>query len=275
MMTNRVPFAARRTVPSMKAAEALELLVDLDAQGLEGLGRGMDASPLRPPSVDPFDEDPEVAGHLEPAELAQVDDLPGQPAGLGELAVVREHLGQLLLRVGLEDLRGRGLHPLVHPHVQRPLVHVAEPALWGIQLEGGDAEVDEDAADLLEGNVEIGQVLEIGLEERDPLGVGSESFPGDLEGLPVAVQADQAGPGILFEEDQGVTGQPQGAVDVGPLPPGVKEFDDFGGQDRAVSVLRHSGFPRGMRRAMLSKSSSESGFSSRVPSRTSLFQISR
>ena len=181
--------------PLDEGAEPFELLVDLDAEGLEGLGRGMDAAPLRPPLVDPFDEDPEVAGRLEPAELAQVGDLAGQPAGLGELAVLREHLGQLLFRVGVQDLRGRRLHPPVHAHVQRPFVHVAEAPLGGIQLEGRDAEVDEDAPDLLEGDVEIGEVLEVGLKERDPLGVGREPLPGDLEGLARRGPGRSGGPG--------------------------------------------------------------------------------
>ncbi len=255
--------------------QAVELAVDLDAEGLEGLGRGVDLALLRPPAVDLLDDAAEVGGRLDPAELAQADDLPGQAAGVGQLAVGLEQVGQPRLRIGVEHPGGGDLASLVHPHVQRPVQGEAESPLRGIQLERGHPEVGEDPADVPEVDAQLGQELEVRLEEPDPPAEGHQDVPGPAERELVAVEADKGGTGIPLQDRDGVSRQAQGTVNINAFPPDVQELEDIRDEDRAMSLLRHSDGPRGMSRAMLSRSASESGFSSSSRSRASLFQTSR
>ena len=131
-------------------AEPFELSVDLDAQGLEGLGGGVDLALLGAPPVDLLDETAELARGLERMELAPRDDLAGEPPGMGKLAVGPEHLVQPGLGIFFQDGGGGRLRPPVHAHIERAVGVEAESALRRVELERRDPQVEEHAADLAE-----------------------------------------------------------------------------------------------------------------------------
>jgi hypothetical protein len=62
--------------------QTLELVVDLDTQGLKDLGGRVDLPFLGDPVTNPFDEDTEVGRHLELPDFPAGHDLAGQPLGL-------------------------------------------------------------------------------------------------------------------------------------------------------------------------------------------------
>ena len=64
------------------------------------------------------------------------------PVGVPLLAVGSQDSGQLGSRIGIEDL-GRGQLLASHPHVERGILSVGEPAFWIVDLERGDAEVKQ------------------------------------------------------------------------------------------------------------------------------------
>ena len=77
--------------------------------------------------------------------LALANDGGGDASGEAFLAVGLEDAGELAVRVRVEHL-GRGdAGRLVHPHVERRVVAVGEAALRFVELERGDAEVEQDA----------------------------------------------------------------------------------------------------------------------------------
>ena len=106
-----------------------------------------------------------------------------------------EHPGELAAGVGVDDVGGGARTAGVHPHVQRGVGGVAEAAVGPVELQRGDAEVEQDALDLVDTELgeDVGQLVEDGGHEGDPVGVAGGGDPGGGlgAGVGVAVQADQ------------------------------------------------------------------------------------
>src|SRR5699024_473774 len=75
--------------------------------------------------------------------LAFPEDRGGDAAGETLVAVGGEDAGDVAVRVPVEDVRGGRARGRVHPHVQRRVHAVREPAVDLIQLHRGDAEVEQ------------------------------------------------------------------------------------------------------------------------------------
>src|SRR5690606_28655555 len=84
---------------------------------------------------------------LPPVRRVAPDARGGDPAGEPLLAVVAQDAAQLPDVGGGQQVRGAAAAGGVHPHVQGGVTGVGEAALLLVQLEGGDAEVEEDAGD--------------------------------------------------------------------------------------------------------------------------------
>ena len=176
------------------AAQDLELLVDLDAQRLEGLlgrvallvqGRRWLGGP---------DDLHELPGGRQLPLLARLHDPAGDALGEALLAPVAQDPPQVLLRVLHDDVPGRELGRGVHAHVQRSVIGVGEAAFALVELHGGDAEVEEDAVGGLEAGLGEG-VLDLvvgGVDREEAIGPRLQAAPGQAQGLGVAVDAHQA-----------------------------------------------------------------------------------
>ncbi len=215
---DRDPVHRRRNGP----LQPRELAVDLDAQRLEGpLGR-VAAGPLgglRQGVADQLDEPGAVGEGL---LLAPTDDRGHDPLGLLLLAVLAQDPDQLARRVGVQDLGGADARGLVHPHVQRRVLRVSEPAVGLVQLHGGDAQVEEDALDGREAQPvqDLGEVGVDRVDEGGPVAEGREPLAGEPQGLLVAVEADQTDLGEPGQQGLAVAAEAEGAVDddgPGPL----------------------------------------------------------
>ena len=74
------------------------------------------------------------------------DDRAGDAAALAFLAVVVEHVGDVFLARGVEEV-GRALAVLAHAHVERALGREGEAARRLVELHRGDADVHRHAVD--------------------------------------------------------------------------------------------------------------------------------
>ena len=97
----------------------------------------------------------------------------------------------------------------------RALAAKAEAAGVLVQLQGGDADVDERAVDalparLVQGLRKLGEAAVHGVHAAAE---GSKPLPGNAERLGVAVEPQQLQPGMGFEQGPAVSAQPQGAVE--------------------------------------------------------------
>ena len=100
--------------------------------------------------------------------------------------------------VGVEDVGGGGAGRRVHAHVEGRVLRVGEAAVRLVELHRGDAEVEEDALDLVVAEVgeDVGQLVVHRVHERGPLAERGEPLAGQAQGLGVAVEARRgAGPG--------------------------------------------------------------------------------
>ena len=120
----------------------------------------------------------------------------------------------------------------VHPHVQRGVDGVAEAAVGPVELQRGDAEVEQHALHLgdAEPVEDVGQLVEDGGDEGDAVGVaGGLDPPGGLGArVGVAVEADQPEAGVGVEHRERVAGQAEGGVDEDGAVGGAGGGEEFG-----------------------------------------------
>ena len=112
-------------------SEDRELFVDLDPDGLEApLGGVTAGAPGR--SRDGVSHDVGQLGGG--GDRSGGDDGPSDATGVALVAEVAQHGGQAGLGIVVHDRRRRQRRIGVHPHVERPVVAVAEPPLGPIEL---------------------------------------------------------------------------------------------------------------------------------------------
>jgi hypothetical protein len=160
------------------------------------------------------------------------------------LAVLAEHPGELAPVVGVEDVGGRPARGRVHPHVQRRVLAVGEPALGDVELHRGDPEVEQDPVGVLEPEVtqRVGDPVERRVHGGEPVTEGREALAGQAQGLGVAVETDDAGETAPGEQGLAVPAQPQRRVDQDGtfvVEGGMQESDDPVEEHRDVGRRGH------------------------------------
>ena len=226
----------RRPRERERLLELVELVVDGDAQRLEGaLGR-VATGEARGRGHRPLDHVHELLGRLQLALVAATHDRARDRVGVALLAVLAQQAREATLIPRVHDL-GRG-HVLVgvHPHVQRSVVGVGEPAVAGVHLQRGHAEVEQH---------EIGPdgLGDEGVESLDERHAQEARVAGHLRGelremvlrRRVAVDADQrpAGPQPLGNQPR-VTRAADRAVDRGLTRTRVERLDQLARKNRDV-----------------------------------------
>ena len=161
------------------------------------------------------------------------------------------------MRVGVEDVGRGGAARLVHPHVERCVVPVREPALHLVELQGRDAEVEEDAAGGAVGLLgeDAGDVVVDRVHPDEAVAEAQQPLPGQRQGLDVTVQPDDADGRAAVEQRLGVSPHAEGRVDAHralDLQGRLEQLDDTVAQHRdvplgGVSSVAHRGPSRSWR----------------------------
>ncbi len=144
----------------------------------------------------------------------------GDPPGEALLAVLAQHPGELGDRVVVDDVAGGGAGGRVHPHVQRRVLGVGEPALGEVELHRGDTEVEQHAVHAVEPErgEHLGHPVVHGVHEVGAPGESRQPGAAALERRRVAVEPDEGELRVRLEQRLGVPAQPQRGVDDGGGP---------------------------------------------------------
>src|SRR2546427_409665 len=118
-----------------------QLVVDRDADALEGPGRDVDVARPRPSGDGRLHGCGQIArGAQRAARHYELCDPPRPPL----FAIVAQGPLELCDVKLVDDPRGGERGAGVHPHVQRPVGAKAEAALSGVELDAGETEVEKD-----------------------------------------------------------------------------------------------------------------------------------
>ena len=117
-------------------------------------------------------------------------DRPRDAARGGFLAVLVDEVGEVALGEAVHEVLRRRAGGAVEAHVERALGLEAEAALRVVELDGGDAEVEEDAPRPLAAEV-ARDLAEVGVNEPRAVAERGEPLPRARERLRVAVGAEE------------------------------------------------------------------------------------
>ena len=146
--------------------------------------------------------------------LPLAHDRPGDLAREPLLPEVAEDALEVAHVIPVEHVRGGAAGGLVHPHVERRVGAVGEAAVDLVQLQRGDAEVEEDRVGPVQPEVgEHGRhVVADRVDAGEAVAEASEPAGRERERLRVAVDADGAGLRAMLEERLGVAAHAERAV---------------------------------------------------------------
>lgn len=193
--------------------DVFEFVVNRDAEGLEGAGGGVsfDAGML---AGGFFDNRGELGGGV---DGAMVKDGLGDVAGAAFFPVLVDSIGQGGFVPGVDDVCGGEGVVWIEAHVEGAIVGEGEAAVGGVKLDGGSAEVEEDAVE--ERPIECLELLGEGgvggVDEMCPVGVVAKAGFGEGERLGVKVETEEtAGRGGSLKDAEAVTAGAEGEVGV-------------------------------------------------------------
>ncbi len=125
-----------------RPVELVELVVDGDSQCLEGALGGMAAGEARRCRKRRVDRLDELERRLDRRLRAPAHDCTGDRAGVALLAEVAQRARQAPLVPRAHDLPRAQLLRRIHPHVERGLIRIGEPALTRVYLHRGHTKVE-------------------------------------------------------------------------------------------------------------------------------------
>jgi hypothetical protein len=220
-------------------AQIRKLVVHRDAQRLEDAGRGIDRA--RAPLLHTEDEAPEVVRGQERFARTAPLDRGRDAAGLGLLAVIREHVTERGAIPAVHDVcRGDG-ESWVGAHVQWSRRSKAEAALRVRELDRRETEVEKSAVDLLEPAL-AGQTVrnrEVALREYGALAESGEDASRFVERLWIDVEPEKpAGRRGAVEDRRGMSSPTDRAVEEAATFAGIKLGEYFGQKNRLMEPPR-------------------------------------
>ena len=191
-----------------KARDKLpELVVDPDADRLEGAGGGVALSRFRARQAG-LDHVGQLRGA---GQRAGLDDRARDPAGRTFLAIVIKYVGDAAFVRRVQQVR-RGRPVAAHPHVERSVAQEGKAALGLVKLHGADAEIQHDTVHrLARKGVEVGKRP---LDQPQPVAVIARPGLRHAEHRRVAVDADHA-VGARVQQAARIAARAKGAVDPG------------------------------------------------------------
>jgi len=222
--------------------KAVEFTVHLDPERLEDFGGGViwGASPRAPHGLP--DDTGELGGRPQRLAGARGHDGPRDAPRPGLFAVFEEERCERRFIPGVHDVGGCwAAGRWVHAHVEGAFEGEGESPVGALDLERGEAQVEEDAIGgrdtCFRGDpVEFAEVR---VDEADPPPKRCQPRARELQRLGVLVDAEEssawsepAGDGL------GVAAEPGGAVDVGAVLADVEPVEGFVEEDRLVDGER-------------------------------------
>ena len=230
-----------------------ELVIDEDAQRLEGARRRMDGvSTRRHHARGDFGEN---ARGLNRGELARGGDGAGDRTRAALLAQGRDNRGKLALRCRGNHLC-RGRSAAAHAHVERTVVTEGKPPLRLVELHRGNAEIEHHAIDRLAGRAspDGAEIREFVLDEREPRGRASHKLGAACDRGGIAIDRDNAA--IRGSEERAaVAAGAERGIDIDAAIAYAEELDRWAGEHgnvtsqsasdstSAVAARRHSRAP--------------------------------
>ena len=218
--------------------EDIELRVDLDPNRLERPLCGMPARSTsgggnrRCHDLGEFGRRPDRAGR---------HDRIGDATGKALIAVNLDHACELVAVVAIDDVVRRPLLVVVHPHVDRALVAIREPALGAVELRRRHAEVEQGATDL--GHAMLGQRLvqfvEPATARADTVGELGQSGKRCSDRIGVLVDAENVDVSASAQQCMAVTAAAERRVDDGPGRNCVEDGRDLVNHHGIVFETRH------------------------------------
>src|SRR5258706_9792554 len=219
--------------------EVRQLVVDRDAESLEDARRRVDAA--RPPRLHAGDETAEIASHPDRRFAAATADRSRDARRLRLLAVLGEDASKVLLSPAVHDVGRRLAKIRIGTHVQGAWGTEAEAAICIGELDGREAEVEEDAVERSEAVV-AGQVVEnreVPSSEDRAIAEANELSRSDGERCGVAIESEEQSIGRACVEDgHGVASPADRAVEIARAFARTKLGEYFGNQNRLVTALR-------------------------------------
>jgi len=219
------------------AEEGAEFVIGGHPEGLEAAGGWVNGG--GPAGGRSGDEVSELSGAGEGVVLAFALDGAGDSAGIGFVSKIAEDAGERIGRGEIDPVGGGSAGSGVEAHVKGAIVAEAEAACWGIELRGGDAEVEESCLATGGGNPgrNIGEVAE---SEVGAVFESREACVACAEGIRVAVAAEEtAGRGIPFEDCLGVGTAAQGPVEDPASGLGIEGSEHFAEHDGLMVEFGH------------------------------------
>ena len=162
-------------------------------------------------------------------------------------SVYGDDASEICFAVRVDDVVSGKRRSLVHAHIQRRFRVIGEASLGGVQLIGGNAEVEQCAVDtfnaeLIQNVRECGEVV---FDENDFVFVCFQTFAcgGNCGG--VLINTDQLTVFQAFDDLQRVTASAQRTVDVNAVGFDIQRFDAFVKQDGNMRkcMLHKSKYP--------------------------------
>ena len=155
--TIRPPGRRTRMAAASACSRLRELVIDRDAESLEDARRGVDAA--RPPRLHAGDEAAEFVRCLERRLDTATDDRSRDARRLRLFAVLGEDASKVLFSPAVHEVGRRLAKIRIGTHVERSSGTEAEAPLLVGELDGREAEVEEDSVDRSE-TVLAGQLVE-------------------------------------------------------------------------------------------------------------------
>ena len=180
---------------------------------------------------------------------ALLDDAAGDALGEALVAEVAQQPSDLALREVTQEVSGGGaVRGGVHPHVQRRIDRVGEAAIGGVDLEAGQPKVHHHSVgagqpELFE---HLGDLVVGGVDQGGPPRHSGavQAFPGELEGLRIAIDADEVSVGRRLEHGCGMAAHAERRVHVDRarlLQRRSEELDGSVEEDRARAAALPAG----------------------------------
>jgi hypothetical protein len=226
--------------------EVRELVVDRDAKSLENARRGVDAA--RPPRLHASDETAEVVGRLEGRFDAATDDRSRDARRLRLLAVLGEDATKVLFSPSVHDVGRRLAKIRIGTHVQLAWGTEAEAPVVVGQLDGREAEVQEDAVEWSEAALagDFVELSEVAASEDRAIAEARELSRSDGERGGIAVESKELSVGRGGVEDgRGMAAGADRPVEVATASTRIKLGEYVGDENRLMrsfaSIARSRG----------------------------------
>ncbi len=175
--------------------DLFEFRIDGDPKGLKRAGCGM-ARGSAASTDSPLDDLGEACRCCDGGAFLFLENGFGDSTGLRFFSEVAKQLCEaspIIAEAG-NPIRGGSPFGAVHSHIQRTLVQEREAAIGFVQLERGNAEIEQDAIE--GGEAGLGSGLceggEIGMNEHGPIAVRGEAFCTACDRIGIAIQAEQS-----------------------------------------------------------------------------------